>query len=422
MTNSGKPARHRDYYFIALLAVDGLLVGFVVKETIPGLKEIPWIGVAAAVAAAVLPSVLSQKVREIIWSFIRPRLVSLVRNIINQDTRYYLIMTFLFIIMIASLYGTILIVRCMYVRLEYKSLIYNCLTSEGTCEENLRRAFVLNPWRIEAPLLIARKEYLMTASHQDGEFHKWVKTFCSHPDVKKAVDNAYGWNTYHCCIAPISLPAVLQNPLLWYASLLPEADALHETAYKESSIAFLQTVLGKLDTETAAEATLLKLKIEMDIGRNRVIQLEEETKRAYSTRAGSHYYQEAMDTLAQVCLLNHQVDEALKHFGELLEIRVTARTSADQVWLRRPNKLFLYQLFHFYRNSSHETGEMANYIKAMQIEQPEFDVRFRREFIEVSRFAAFGAASNDAWLDNTFLGNEGNRENIEKYLQKGWRF
>jgi hypothetical protein len=133
-----------------------------------------------------------------------------------------------------------------------------------------RRAFILLPWRKEAQILLDANAYRLRTDASMPALRRFVKSFVDDDRVKRAAED-----TLHKSGLPVPLEGLapqrwLSDPVVWYASLLPEAEEENETDHLKSAVAELA---NRDPREQFPQAYLLRTSLNLQL------QIEDEDAR-----------------------------------------------------------------------------------------------------------------------------------------------
>ena len=322
------------------------------------------------------------------------------------------------ILTISLILPNLMIGYCVSHRIYYQRLIEKYLDSRDI--SYLRDAMAHSPWRLEARYLFERRTAGERVVGTDA-LHDLVNEFIS--DESKdfdaalaAVRNSGG----HICLQANT--RALTSPAVWYASVLPEAEAHNETAKKRRAVNLLtghhqmdakiqrllleiSIVAIELRKTTASEKRVVKTQ-----GSNNVIDaklatlavtLEQLILSRPESVSRSEVAQIAADRVAQTTIENGcNIEKGVRWFERILEARELHLNSNELRWLRPPDKL---ALFHVFLYLSGEKDIEAQFARAFLAScdgrtKMEFENRiFRRKQNEVFQNRA-------AWRSNTPLG------------------
>ncbi len=320
--------------------------------------------------------------------------------------------------------GTSRAIYGMTVRQRYARLIYKAMEQGPDQDEEIRRAFVLLPWRREAQYLFERRAWGLRED-MNG-FRHYIRSFVSEADVRQAATSASSYSDLPFYLDKSS-DSAFSDPVVWYSSILPEADDEGQDAMKQMALSVLSTRTGDSDAEAKIMRTCLRLAI--------VQRDEEKSKESalelggllsqftnYERVATTQTYQVACDLLACYYVAHCQSDAASEWFRKELETRDRQRTVGDlPLWHRPPEKLMLYHMFLAEVNAT-DTNE----VRAIRL------LRYRGESGECepyeSKFeeAIFnknpGFHDKEAWLKGTVLDGRLNAVIQNTLLDRGWRY
>src|SRR5262245_37262155 len=279
--------------------------------------------------------------------------------------RRRLLIALLALLMLPIGAGAGVVVYCLHIRWSYTELIRKAMENEGTAgsEENLRRAFVLLPWRKEAQILFERSAWVKRPERQ--QFKAYVRDFTVHPEVRQAVEQALirpqrglalkeeGSNT-------------LADPVTWYASLLPEGEREGQLERRQEAVALLARKTGDIVADLQRLTLQLELADELFASNPEAWQLAHlqeyvtetekyttpleyllDRNREPSARLSTQFaYQVAADLVASYNLKLGLCEEAQSLFDRIMQARQYGQGMKESyLWLRPPEKLSLYHMF-----------------------------------------------------------------------------
>ena len=214
-------------------------------------------------------------------------------------------------------------------------------------DQAISRAFVLIPWRKEAQVLFERRAWRLRDSNDMGGFRQYVRDFVSRSEVKQAVANVSSRRDLPFYLDKTT-DSAFNDPVIWYASILPEGEEEKQHPLKEFAI----SVLSARDADSDAEAKILRTYLRLalnDKGEEgeRINELRRLLTQyaSYKNAAATQTYQMGCDILACYYIKNCRPNEATYWFGKELEARDRQQSAGNVLWQRPPEKLKLYQMF-----------------------------------------------------------------------------
>lgn len=325
--------------------------------------------------------------------------------------------------------GASVVVYSLVTRYRYDQLVSNLVRMESTQDPlAIRSAFVLLPWRTEAQILFERHAYKLRTQASIVALRKYVETFVRDAGVKVAVDRAR-MNTEMSLSLQTSPDARWFNdPVVWYASLLPEAEDDDQTTFLEEAIRLLQ---DRGPPNAFPQAYLLRMSFELQLkkddsnevrkARNELIGfLKTDEDATYIT---SHEYQIASDALAASYIRECEATTAAHWFRNELEARRRSASNEGYALVHRPpQKLLLYHMFVSYSGVEESDSEVANRILDFTDGSSKckpFRETFTKEFLQRPEYAEY--KNRAPWMEHTILGT--NLETlVRESLQLGWRY
>lgn len=358
------------------------------------------------------------------------------------------------ILFVAATVSTIAIVHSLSVHYRYTRLIETAI--QKTSDEDLRRAFVLQPWRKEAQVLF---ESRASVAAKTGNFRDYVKGFVDDQDIAAAVERERIRESPPLTINT-DVAGAYNDPVVWYASLLPQAEEESDSCRKEKAI----SILSSREQPGDVRAKLLKSVIHLNLVRLSKQDFEEdkdsdELRQFLSGHsepwiAKTHEYQLAWDTVGQNALsrcirateaqqqpgldeakrlqlakdMELQLQHAIESFRQVLEARIATKeqlSGGEPLWVRPPGHLLLRWIFKY-------SGSEGKDKDAKQIKENEgldwgkcdkFEDTFKKQVFEDPRYAQFGKTGESGWLQGTVL-EEGKAVSYirDTLLSAGWRF
>jgi hypothetical protein len=320
------------------------------------------------------------------------------------------------------------IVYCLSVRQYYSTLISRAL-DESDADQSIKRAFVLLPWRKEAQFLFERRAWRLRNPDDMGLFRQYVRSFASDDNVEQAIRRSQTEGSASCC-SDQGAESIFGDPVIWYASVLPEGESEGETDLTERSLSILSAAAS---TEARIQLLSLELEIvgdEVDQGahdHSETALLKEKAKvlsdelreRLVTSRevAMRHTYQVACDVLALYYVDQCQTAEALGWFEREIEGRKREQIArGDEIlWHRPPEKLWLYYIFRF--EGGEKNGKMSGASEIL-----EHCTGFKATF-EGSLLNNYPEYKDErAWLRGTILDTRLELYIRDSMLNKGWRY
>lgn len=335
------------------------------------------------------------------------------------------------IVFVLASIGVYLVVYCSYIRYRYTKLINEVLESKS--EVTLRRAFIRQPWRKEAQVIFEAHAY--TAAHTAENFRKYIREFTSDPEIKQAIAEEMGRRGIPYCLAK-DKASTFSDPVVWYASILPEGETHNEIALKNEAIKILASRNDPADVEAKLLKTILELNVTEDKARTEALIEELNSLLKNNSSPGIealHTYQVAWDTLGQYALdkcsmakdqndlqnANKAVGDAVFFFNQTLDIRMRfTEGTKETLWHRPPSKLLLHHLFRYFSTNKQPAESIKNHIDNIFGRCPEFVQPFKSNFVE--KFDAY--VNGDAWLSGTPRKDDYRSYVQNTLLNKGWRY
>jgi hypothetical protein len=341
-------------------------------------------------------------------------------------------LTALSIIFVLAGIGVGTVVYCSYIRYRYTALVNETL--EKRSEDSLRRAFIQQPWRKEAQIIFEVYGAAVAANSTDN-FRKFINRFISNPEVNQTIANEMNRKALPYCLNKDNVTA-LSDPVVWYASILPEAEEETDTKQKKEAIRILASRNGPSDIEAKLLKKILEIAISTDQAQIETFAAELNKllteNNNYSSEA-LHTYQVGWDTLAQLAIAKciaakkannsevaqKAVDEAIFFFKRVMSIRAQLSNKNKSLWHRPPSKLALYQIFHYY--SPTIKPEAAKAIDdAIFKPCPEFKEAFEKNFKDKEEYHEY--FSESIWLRGTVLNDEYITYIKDILMKNGWRY
>jgi len=352
-------------------------------------------------------------------------------------------------------------VPAIWDRFQYRRLVTEHMDSPNQDRdvEKLRAAFALLPERIEAQSLLARRLAYLPRGRARKQF---VETLANDQAIMRALERRRqgGGRPYF-----INEKALGEDPVIWYALMLPAKDDGDEVAGQAEARNWLQgyqcreevkkvkqLLIDIYDLEIAEskfDKKLPRVRPELLwIGNqgalwNRLfrqallpIALHREVTQLVKTveafpEPGSpqafwdaHYYQEAKDHVAQYKWLTGSRDaksakEVVTTFREILDWRDVQRASPSPT-LRPPQKLMLYAIMQA-PYTSREDG-IFSIARSEYLAYAAFKTELEQQILVIPQYKDY--ATEEGWRKGTFLSFSWNdyEAGILKQLELGWRY
>ena len=296
-------------------------------------------------------------------------------------------------------------------RVDYTKHITDYLNMKAPDPMLLREAFIREPWRPEAQILIEQTAYVLRADRES--LRAYIRKFIDDPAVQNAVDRA-----------GVSAPYYLKrespttsDPTLWFAGILPEGDDETEWQRYDSALARLKGREG-----CASELQYLVLSIPrntdeaaMRTGLKALQALEEKCERS---DVSSHGIQLALDLLGQDQIRESNQAAAVNTFQKLLRIRQRAIRTAGLPW-RVPEKLVLFHMFRSIFDHTTPKDDPIHSRADVYLDYENFRPKFRREIYDTDANAKFRTLKG--WEEGTIEDENFREKGILEMLNDGWR-
>ena len=214
--------------------------------------------------------------------------------------------------------------------------------------ERLVDAFAREPWRREAQLLFERSAVKERSTSRQA-FRLHMRRLADDPSVREAIDSS-GYAPPYYVVR--NSPAV-SDPILWFASILPEAYGGKEQSGRVEAVELLRKRMN-----CGADIQRLVLTIPMQVGKvpsevtdASIAELNHLAERCAETpdrqmRSYSYQIQLAYDLLGNYSVLT-DYEAAVSHFNKVLVHRRATVTEEHADW-RAPHKLMVFHMFRFY--------------------------------------------------------------------------
>ena len=154
-------------------------------------------------------------------------------------------------------------------RLSYSRLIHDELEALSNNPEQhdaqLRRAFVMVPWRKEAPAIFEAMVRRMRLQG-DNSFRAYVRSFTHDQNIRDAVKrSATSGLPYY--VGDSQTPKMSDytiNPVVWYAAILPDGEDVNSTIERRQAV----DLLSDSESKGSHEAALYKAWLEVSLAYN----------------------------------------------------------------------------------------------------------------------------------------------------------
>jgi hypothetical protein len=352
--------------------------------------------------------------------------------------------------------GTSIVIYCINQHRMYAELIRKAIETAPSSEreEYIRRAFVQLPWRKEAQLLFERSAWSKRRERQ--KFENYIRAFTDDQVVQKAIEKdlsekkVRGKSNGGIALKTNS-PDELSDPVIWYASLLPEGEIDGKYEKREKAVEYLIQKTGN----KIADLQRLSLQLELyDIKYTKstprwkedhrddyftqtaayiepLTKLLQEDQNASSHLSNYFSYQIACDLVALYYLKLCQSEEASEMFDLVMRIRKFSRPQQDEYpWYRPPEKL---NLFHLFMTQGREKksndssikikenfeGLIEENLEGLMNECPEFKASFKENFLD--KYPDY--IQRKSWEGNSdVLAPEATKYITDKLLKRNWRY
>jgi hypothetical protein len=355
------------------------------------------------------------------------------------EARRRLLLGGLAIVFLLASAGAAAVIYSLAVRYYYARLIEEAI--EQKSDDAIRRAFVWQPWRKEAQLLFEGYAHLIGNTSPIEGFGGYIREFTSNEEIKAAIERERQRDS-----PPFNIDAdaarAYNDPVIWYASLLPQTEKENELPMKEEAIRYLNSrnkpehVEAKL-LRSVLQLYILKLTNQDQEVEKQVHELQQFLESQNTPRLKSmHEYQIAWDIIGQNALLNcyklnqqQQEDmnkaaaDAIKAFRQVLEARVSSRktfTSGEEpsLWVRPPGKMLLYHIFKFYSIRKNALSEELK--KKSWGNCAPFEAMFKEQVFDI--YSKLGKKDDSVWFDGTLLDGEAQSYIKNNLLTTGWSY
>jgi hypothetical protein len=315
------------------------------------------------------------------------------------------------------------VVHCLVVRYRYTQLIATGLSeSPDRAMDAARRAFILVPWRREAQILIDAYGYRLRTDASMDALRDFVSGFVNDDGVKPAIESALRKNGLPLALEGAPPQRWLSDPVVWYASLLPEAEegidndllqkAIEELNYRNPPGSFPQAYL--LRTSLGLQLHIEDKDKRRQLRKDLITFLSADKDARLTT---SHEYQVASDMIAVSFLHDCMQEDANDWFAR--ELKARQRTSYDgyPLWNRPPQKLVLYHMFVSYSNIDESGIDLGR----RTLDASDGCHSYRDNFQQGLLRQNLTMKDPDAWMKNTTL-NTNLESLVNSTLQMGWRY
>lgn len=346
--------------------------------------------------------------------------------------------TIVVIVLAGLVFWEIYIIKCIYVRLQYKALITSYLDEikHDRTADKLVKALKLAPQRIEAQLLLSRAAWPKRDPRTNAPDASFINDLSNDPRISYTINSlleAPKQSEYLTNEAPTA------DPVVWLASILPEADQMNKTMMRKKAIALLK---NRSSVEAIILQTLIKLElVSVDLShaqtemRREILVTQVETIKdklekllKNRNKDGNiyeiHFYQEIADKLGQVTyLLGNKQDymvclNTVNFFKEVLDLREKQLLIQELPSMRPPEKLILY----FIIRSTKATGEIFDRVRKIFLENPIFNKVFKDVILK--EYSAY--QDKERWFSGSMLDpnweNKYEKKLKEETLNTGWRY
>lgn len=324
--------------------------------------------------------------------------------------------------------GTGIVFCCLRIRQHYSDLISRAMAmDQGPAQDAvIRQAFVLQPWRREAQMLFERRAWFLRRDDTKG-FRQHVRQFVSEADVKQAIASSSTRRDLPFYFDK-DADSAFNDPILWYASLLPEADEGQQHAFEQMAVDILDARNATDDAEAKILRTYLLIGIAIRTNNEaaeseHVAELQGLLSQygSYQKVSATQTYQMGCDRLGSYNVMNCRPEEASKWFGRELDARSKEQLASDlPLWQRPPEKLVLYHMFLHEINSPGSNEQNATTLLQGNFgcEHP-----YEKDF-EAAVFARYPAYQKlPEWFKGTVLLDRSSFDPIiNRLLNRGWRY
>ncbi len=315
------------------------------------------------------------------------------------------------------------VVYCLVVRYRYTQLIASGLNdSPDRAMDAVRQAFILVPWRKEAQILLEAHAYRLRTDASMSALRHFIKGFVDYNGVNRAVQSTLRKSGLPLPLEGVAPQRWLSDPVVWYASLLPEAEgenedgllksAVAELAYRDPPDVFPQAYLLRTSLS-------LQLQIEDEEARHRLRRdlIEFLNKDEDARLTTLHEFQVACDMIAVSFLHDCKHEDANDWFARELQARERTSYEGYPVWHRPPHKLILFHVFVSYSNIDESDSDLGRRTLDATDGCPAYRMSFEQRLLKENP----SMRAPDAWMKNTTL-NANLESLVNSTLQMGWRY
>ncbi len=299
-------------------------------------------------------------------------------------------------------------------RYEYTNAITESLGQKGK-PEKLRKAFILEPWRKEAQILFEQETSIRRVDSTREDLRKYVSNFTDDEEVMSAIERVELKTPFYL----LENSYGVSDPVIWFASILPEGDGDKELTRRDRAIKLLGTrsscgakvlklLIPTVESQKQLEALIIDLKLSIEF--------------CQQNDPSNYYHQAALDRLGNIEAIT-DFEKAAGLFNDLLETRSETLKNRETFW-RLPDKLILFALFQYYRDNKDEDEGFKD-IKAKEILGYEKD---GQSFGSVFKSKVYDKnikyQEEGAWYEGT-VGKAQNRiviSELSELSNSGWRF
>jgi hypothetical protein len=319
------------------------------------------------------------------------------------------------------------IVECYSIHHDYTRLIRRGLQRDPRAmEDGILPALVLSPWRKEAQILFEQYAYGHRVRHDMNEFREVIWKFAQCEELKTAVTIAPLPD--HLPVSLSGPSEVLNDPVVWYTSIIVEAEGVHESKMLETAVSILERrKTGEAEIQLANFD--LELNSEQDaedaVVKQKADQLANVLKESSDKYVGTHVFQAGCDTLAGYYLSCCDKDKAAYWYERELDARRGNRDDKIR-WHRPPGKLMLYHMFALRGGSwRYSQAEAINWARCLlnnkECEDSQGDCDFRREFANIiKKYEDF--TKPEEWEKGAIPPDKDLSPYFEEMLGTGWRY
>ncbi len=323
---------------------------------------------------------------------------------------------------------------CVYRSHVYRTKITDYMNNHNVPEKIpvLLSAFEMFPSRPEAMILLSAKARDLRVSDRT-KFHQFMKTlFENDGPLTRVLQNVLEKTNFEDNCLSLREKWPIENrldPDVWILSVMPEADDKPNGKYSKLSVEGLKVIS---DHSPLAKLFLLRLSLETTGDDKKykelLIELVEHSKNNLGEIQYTHFYQEALDAVAQDYMLKCDNVNALRVFSEVMEIR-RGFANTPLRWLRPPDKLVLFNLVRASRAPSSVMSinqfRVANNIsKRLKETCPDDFILPKINDLFRSAYPVWIKQDEQIWYRGTVftVGDENMKKHISSLLNTFWRF